>query len=181
MIAGLAFAAALFGQAPQAEGPASPASAGPSASAKPLESECVPPVPSAGSQEVVVCATKPDGFRINPDVLAAKKSKKDALAGRSKPPERLKDNSCKVVGPAPCIGAPMINVLGAVATAAEVAHRLSKGQEVDSIFVTEPQLTEYQYYQLAKKQREEKEGEAAARKAAAAAKAASATSSKPAF
>lgn len=131
----------------------------------------MPPVPSAGSQEIVVCANKPDGYRINPDVLAAKKAKRQALAGRPKPPETLKDHSCEVVGPAPCIGAPMINVLGAVATAAEVAGRLSKGQEVGSIFVTDPQLTEYQYYQLAKKQREEKQADAEAKKAAAAAEA----------
>jgi hypothetical protein len=168
VIAGLAFAAALTGQA--VDGPASPAPAKASVP-KTAESACVPPVPQAGSQEVVVCATKPQGFRISPDVLAAKKAKKEALAGRPKPPETLRDNSCKVVGPAPCIGAPVINLLGAVATAGEVASRLSKGQEVGSIFVTNPQLTEYQYYQLAKKQREDKEAEAAGKQAAAAAKA----------
>ena len=175
MIAGLALAAALFGQPPQADGPARPAGAQPT---KTAESACVPPVPNAGSQEIVVCATKPDGYRINPDVLAAKKAKKEALAGRPKPPETLKDNSCHVVGPAPCIGAPMINLLGAAATAAEMAARLGKGQEIGSMFVTAPQLTEYQYYQLAKKQREDKEADTAAKAAAAAAKAA-APSSRP--
>jgi len=166
MIAAVALAAALFGQ--PGEGPPAPA---PAKTAAPGETACVPPVPQPGSQEVVVCATKPDGYRISPDVLAAKKAKKQALAGRPNPPETMKDNSCKVVGPAPCIDAPMVNVLGAVATAAQVAGRLSKGQEVGSIFVTDPQLTEYQYYQLAKKQREEKDAEAAAKKAAAEAKA----------
>jgi hypothetical protein len=154
VIAALALAAALSDQPAQAASTA-----------------CVPPVPQAGSQEIVVCATRPDGYRINPDVLAAKKAKREALAGRPKPPERLKDNSCKVVGPAPCMDAPVVNVLGAVATAAQVAGRVAKGQEVGSIFVTNPQLTEYQYYQLAKKQREEKEAEAAGKKVAAEAKA----------
>jgi hypothetical protein len=163
VIAALALAAALSGQAQQAQAPAPAAKTG--------ETACVPPVPQGGSQEIVVCATRPDGYRINPDVLAAKKAKRQALAGRPKPPEQLRDNSCKVVGPAPCIGAPVVNVLGAALTAAQVAQRLAKGQEVGSVFVTDPQLTEYQYYQLAKKQREEKEAEAAAKKVAADAKA----------
>jgi hypothetical protein len=156
VIAAILLAAAAPGQA--------------SASAPGAASACVPPLPKLGSQEVVVCATRPQEYRINPDVLAAKKAKKEALAGRPKPPETLKDNSCKVVGPAPCMDAPMISLLGAAATAAEMAGRVAKGQEVGSMFVTDPQLTEYQYYQLAKKQREEKEADAAAKAAAAAAK-----------
>ena len=100
-------------------------------------------------------------------MLAAKKAKRQALAGRAKPPENLKDHSCKVVGPAPCIDAPMVNLIAAAATAAEMADRLAKGQEIGSLFVTDPQTSEYQYYQAAKKEREAKEAE----KAAAAAKA----------
>jgi hypothetical protein len=38
---------------------------------------------------------------------------------------------------------------------------VSKGQEIGSVFRTDPQLTEYQYYQLAKAERERKESEAA--------------------
>jgi len=162
MIASLFLAAALLGQQ-QADAPAG-------ASAK---AECSPKAPDPNSREIIVCAPKPEGYRIDPDVMAAKKAKRQALAGRPKPPENLKDHSCKVVGPAPCMDAPMINLLAAGATAAEMAKRLSTGQEIGSMFVTDPQMTEYQYYQQAKKEREAKEAE---KKAAAAMKAAGDTS-----
>jgi hypothetical protein len=157
MIATLALAAALFGQ--------QPADAPGGAQSVPPKNDCSPAVPDPNSREIVVCAPKPEGYRIDPDVLAAKKAKRQALAGRPKPPENFKDHSCTVVGSAPCMDAPMINLLAAAATAAEMAKRLSTGQEIGSMFVTDPQMTEYQYYQQAKKEREAKE---AAKKAAAA-------------
>jgi len=98
-------------------------------------------------------------------VLAARRAKKEALAGRPKPPENYKDHGCAVVGSAPCMDAPMISLLGAVATAAEMGQRLARGEEIGSMFVTDPQATEYQLYQQAKKLRQEKEAEAAAVKA----------------
>ena len=130
-------------------------------------SECSPKTPDPNSNQIVICANKPQGYRIDPDVLEARREKKEALAGRLKPPETLKDHSCRVVGPAPCIDAPMINVLGAVATAAEMAERMAKGQEVGSMFVTDPQPTEYQLYVEARKRREAKEAVAATKAARA--------------
>ena len=83
--------------------------------------------------------------------------------GRPKRPDRLKDTSCETVGPAGCIGAGAgINLIGAALTAAEMAARLSRGQEIGSMFVTDPQPTEYQLYQEAKQRREAKEAAAAA-------------------
>jgi hypothetical protein len=169
MIAGLVLAAALVGQQTDAS---AGAQAAPPQPAKAANNSCSPSVPDPNSREIVVCAPKPQGYRIDPDVLAAKKAKRRALAGRAKPPENLKDHSCKVVGPAPCIDAPMVNLIAAAATAAEMAERLAKGQEIGSLFVTDPQTSEYQYYQAAKKEREAKEAEKAA--AAAKAKAAAA-------
>jgi len=68
-----------------------------------------------------------------------------------------------VVGEAGCIGAnPGINLIGAALTAAEIAARLARGQEIGSLFVTDPQPSEYQLYQEAKREREAKEAEAAA-------------------
>ena len=152
MIAALILTAAALGQQ-QAEAPGG----------APGKAECSPKVPDLNSREIIVCAPKPEGYRIDPDVMAAKKAKRQALAGRPKPPENFKDHSCKVVGPAPCMDAPGINLLAAAATAAEMAKRLSTGQEIGSMFVTDPQTTEYQYYKQAKKEREAKE---AAKKAA---------------
>lgn len=166
---GLIVAAALLGQAPDAP-PGSP-------SAKASAPQCSPPTPDPNSSQIVICAPKPQGYRIDPNVLEAKRQKKEALAGRPRPPENYKDHSCKVVGPSPCMDAPMVNLLGAVATAAEMAQRLAKGEEIGSMFVTDPQPTEYQLYKEAKKRREEKEAEAAikaSRKATAAAESASA-------
>lgn len=159
MTAGLILAAALFGQ---------PAEAAPTAAlpANSSAARCSARAPDADSSQIVICAPKPDGYRIDPDVLEAKREKREALAGRPKPPENLKDHSCKVVGPAPCMDAPMVNLLAAAATAAEMAARLSKGQEIGSMFVTDPQPTEYQLYVEAKKRREAKEAEEEAAKAA---------------
>jgi hypothetical protein len=41
---------------------------------------------------------------------------------------------------------PGINLLAAAAPVTEISQRLSKGQEIGSIFVTDPQMSEYQYY-----------------------------------
>ena len=129
---------------------------------------CSPQRPSS-DREIVICAPKPDGYRIDPDVLAAKKAKKQALAGRPKPPSKMPDTSCTVVGPAGCIMTPGINLIAAAATAAEMAERLSKGQEIGSMFVTDPQPTEYQLYKEAKAKREAEEAEKAAKAKAKAA------------
>ena len=161
MALGVIAAAALFGQSPDAP------SSDHSSSEKQQASQptCSPTTPDPNSNQIVICAPKPQGYRIDPDVLEARRLKKQALAGRPKPPENLKDHSCQVVGPAPCMDAPMINLLGAVATAAEMAERLSKGEEVGSMFVTDPQLTDYQLYLEAKRRREAKEKAAVAAKA----------------
>jgi hypothetical protein len=145
---GLIVAAALLEQTADASvptyGPVPPKPA--AAPIKSAEPACSPMVPDPNGREIVVCAPKPHGYRIDPDVLAAKRAKKEALAGRPKPPENLKDHSCRVVGPAPCMDAPMINVLGAAATLAQMGQRLAKGQEIGSMFVTDPQLSDYQLY-----------------------------------
>lgn len=172
MIALLTVAAAVMGQAAAASAPA----AAPPEAAKPAEPGCSPSAPDPNSREIIVCALKPQGYRIDPDVIAAKKAKKRAEAGRPVSPQMPKDRSCAVVGPAGCtFDPPGINLLAAAATLGEIADRLSKGKEIGSIFVTDPQMTEYQYYQAAKKEREAKAAEAVAKKAAAARAAASAS------
>ena len=64
-----------------------------------------------------------------------------------------------------------INILAAAATAAEMAKRLSAGQEIGSMFETDPHPSEYQLYLAAKARREAAEAEKAAKKAKAAAEA----------
>ena len=145
------------------------ASAPPDPNAPAKTEACSPRAPDSNAREIVICADRPNGYRIDPDVLAAKKAKKQALAGRPKPPTKMPDTSCTVVGPAGCIAAPGINLLAAAATAAEMAARLSRGQEIGSMFVTDPQPDEYQLYREAKAEREAEEAEKAAKAKAKAA------------
>ena len=163
MPAGLLVAIALLAEA----APANPAPP------KPPQTELQTKAPdrcptlpaTAQPGEIVVCGKRPEGYRLDPDVMEAKREMRGG--GRPKRPDRMKDTSCAVVGPAGCIGAnPGINLIGAALTAAEMAARLSKGQEIGSMFVTDPQPTEYQLYVEAKRAREAKEAEAAAVKAA---------------
>jgi hypothetical protein len=177
MPAGLPVAVMLLAQAASAAptyGPAPPPA--PKAAAAPAtgtEPGCKPADPN--SREIVICAEKPQGYRLNPDVLKAKRQAHSAGRPQRRGPIAMKDNSCTVVGPAPCMNAPMINLLAAAATASEMAARLSKGQEIGSMFVTDPHPSEYQLYLEAKAEREAKEAEAKAKATAAKAKAAPST------
>ena len=187
MIAALLVAEAMSGQAaadtPQAVpvqhtapsyGPPAPPRPKPVAAPKPTADRC-PRAPDPNSKDIVVCAPKIEGYRIDPDILAARKAHRDAMAGRPRGPERLPDRSCAVVGPAGCMGAGAgVNLMAVAAVVTEIGQRLAKGQKVGDIFVTEPQMSEYQYYLAAKKAREAKEAEAAAKAAKAAAQAAAA-------
>lgn len=121
---------------------------------------CAPAALNPRTGEIVVCAQRPQGYRLDPDVLEAKRAMRGG--GRPRRPERMRDNSCATIGPMGCRGGAGINLLAAAITAATMAARLSKGQEIGSMFVTDPQLTEYQLYQEAKHRREAKEAEAAA-------------------
>lgn len=134
------------------------------AQGKPVE-DCAPQAASPKDNAIVICAVKPDGYRLPPDVVEARRLKKKGDAGRPhNPHETYADRSCANVGPMGCTGTPAINLLAVAAVAAEISQRLAKGQEVGSIFETTPHASEYQYYQEAKKRREDKEADAAAKK-----------------
>jgi hypothetical protein len=179
MPAGFPAAFLLFAQAASAAAPqpAAPAATAPKAG----ERQCAAQPTGANGSEIVICAVKPEGYRLPPDVVEARRLKKQGEAGRPRNPhETYADHSCATVGPMGCRGGPTINLLAAAATAAEMADRLSKGQEIGSMFETEPQSSEYQYYLQAKKEREAKEAAAAAKKVADEMKAKAAVESKPA-
>ena len=189
MSLGLPVALALAAQAaaepaslmPQPE--PSPSQRSDAAPARPAGSAdaCRTTRPDANTREIVICAPRTEGYRIDPDVLAVKKLKRSGGRPTRPGPEGIKDTSRCVVGPAGCQTAG-INIIGATLTAAEMASRLSKGQEVGSMFVTDRQSTEYQLYLEAKAAREAKEAEkkASAIAKAAAAKAAAAEAEKAA-
>ena len=125
------------------------------------------------TREIVVCAQKVEGFRIDPDVLKAQRIKKK---NKARGPERLVDNSCASVGPMGCRGGAGINLVAAAITAATMLQRAASGGNVGEMFVTDPQPDEYKLYMQAKREREAAELEAAEKaKAKAATDAAKAT------
>lgn len=154
----------------QAAVPAAPdAQARPAAS---VQARCGVPT----GDTIVVCAEKPDGYRIDPDIMAARRGMKPGSgAPRANNPAVRPD--CATVGPAPCMTAG-VNLLGVALTAAEMASRLAKGEEIGSMFKTDPSPSEYQLYRMAKAEREAKQAaQAAARIKAKAAPAAPAAPS----
>ncbi|MEO8175457.1 MAG: hypothetical protein ABI626_02210 [Sphingomicrobium sp.] len=111
--------------------------------------------------EIVVCGKRPQGYRLDPDVVEANRGMLNG--GRPRRPDRMRDTSCAVVGAAGCIGAGAgINLVGAALTAAEMAARVAKGESIGGMFITEPEPTEYQRYQAAKANREAREAQAKA-------------------
>lgn len=144
-----------------------PASAPPSPPSPPntvvsAQSDRCPP-PSTDGSVIVVCAPKQEGYRLNPDVMEAKREVHSG--GRPVRPGGTIIPDCAHVGPAPCMSAG-INLIGAALTAAQMAERLAKGEEIGSMFVTDPHPSEYQLYQEAKRRREAAEEEKATAKKA---------------
>lgn len=183
MPAGLSVAFMAAAQAVAAAGSSSPPVYGPDpkaaaapvpASVKEAQRDCTnPAAPDPNSREIIVCAVRPNGYRLDPDVLAARRLKKKGQSGQPRNPhETFADHSCATVGPMGCRGQPTIDVFTAAAALAAMANRLSKGQEIGSMFQTTPTSSEYQLYLQAKKQREEAEADKAAKTKAAAARAA---------
>jgi hypothetical protein len=128
---------------------------------------CANPEPKADTQQIVICAPKTEGYRLNPDIMEAKRE----VHGAGRKPMQGQggmrpDEPCASgVGPMPCLNAG-ISLIGAALTAAEMAKRLAQGKEIGSMFVTDPHPDEYHLYLAAKARREAREAEEAAAKRA---------------
>jgi hypothetical protein len=144
--------------AASAYGPAPPAK--PATASQPPQTDCAAQSRSPKGNEIVICAPKPDGYRLPPDIVEARRLKKQGDSVRPRNPhESYAEHGC-AIGPMACTGTPTVNLL---AVAAQISSRLAKGQEVGSIFETTPHPSEYQLFQEAKKRREAKEAAAAAK------------------
>ncbi len=154
------------GQAAPASPPAAPAAA---EQKRASDDSCKDAASTANQREIVICAQRPNGYRLNPDVIEAKREMRNG--GGAKGPNTYLYPTCSTVGPAGCFNAG-INIIAAALTAVEMARRLAAGQEIGSMFKTGHELTEYELYQQAKKNREAREAEAAAIAKAKAVKAA---------
>jgi len=156
-------------QAPATKPPAPPTSS----TAKPDCSDRTVSSTNSDGTTIIICAQRPQGYRLDPDVMEAKRE----MRSGGRPPRQATEApppDCATVGPAPCVSAG-INILAAAAVAAEMAKRLATGQEIGSMFVTDPHPDEYHLYLMAKARREAAEAEKAAetrRRAAAAEQAA---------
>jgi hypothetical protein len=133
--------------------PAPPAAQVPAAPAEPCQNR------QEKQGEIIICAERPNGYRLNPDLQEAKRELKRQ---RLKRPENFVHNDCATVGPMGCRGGPTINLVAAAMTAAEMAKRVAEGKEIGSMFKTTPEPTEYQLYLEAKRRREAREAAAAA-------------------
>jgi len=131
---------------------------------KTAEQQCAQQKADPNSKEIVVCAIRPQGYRIDPDVLAAKRMKKKGDPGPPRNPhETYVDQSCATVGPMGCRGGAGFNVVGAAMAAANVIDKAIKGENVGQALATDPTQSEYKLYQEAKREREAKEAEKAAK------------------
>jgi len=145
-------------------GPAAPVTKPPPEAPKTADRQCAPEANDRDSLNIIVCAPKAQGYRLDPDLLQARREKKQGDAGRPhNPHESYAVHDCATVGPMGCRGGQMFNVVAAAATAVEIANRLAKGEEIGSLFVVDPHQSEYQLYQAAKARREFTEAEAAAK------------------
>lgn len=120
--------------------------------AKPAPETCENQQTSKG--DIVICAERQQGYRLNPDIMEAKRELK---SGRLKPPESYRQNDCSTVGPAGCLGTPTLDFIGMALTAVEMAQKAAKGENPAEVFVTDPHPDEYHLYLQAKRQREARE------------------------
>jgi hypothetical protein len=176
LIVAVAFAASSAGGA-EVYGPVQPDPPKPAAKTEGGDS-CATATANGDTREIVICAQRPQGYRLNPDVMEAKREIRSGGAPRN-PHENFAQNNCATVGSMPCFN-PGINLLAAATTLATMVQRLAKGEEIGSMFLTDPHPDEYQLYVAAKKRREAREA-AAALAAATKAKAAGAAPAGPAL
>ncbi len=126
---------------------------------------------SADTRTITVCAQRPNNYRLNPDVMAAKRIKRTGRGAAPRPSENFKRDECATVGPMGCRGQGVIDIPSAAIAAAQMAARAVKGENVGEMFQTDKQLSEYELYLLAKAEREAREEEEAAAKVRAQVKA----------
>ncbi len=157
---------------------ASPASYGPEAPAsKPMKAVSAPTAVAgceAGQRtsnpnEIVICAPKIEGYRLNPDVMEARREIRSGGRPTRPGPSGARPRDC-AVGPWGCGPQAGINLVGAALTAATMAKKALAGENVGQMFVTDPHPSEYQLYLAAKARREAREAETAAAAAQARAK-----------
>lgn len=161
MAAGLNIALAMLAQAATSGAAAPAARPAPSTTVTEPVPDCSEP--SADSDRIVICTERPQGYRLDPDVMEARRQTHSG-GQPVRPGGKVVPDCATGVGPRPCsMGG--VDLIGVALTAAEMAKRVATGEEVGSMFKTDPNPTEYQLYMMAKARREAEEMEKAAAEA----------------
>ena len=151
---------------------ADPAAAPPPSPAAAADKECRNTTPGPDTDEIIVCAERQEGYRIDPDILEASRGSKQ----RGQRPKII-DNStraptlCEHIGG--CSAMESLNIVNTAIVAAQMVARAAQGESVANMFKTRPEASEYEIYLEAKREREAREALDAAAAAEAAAKVAS--------
>lgn len=157
MLVAVPVALLVLAQAASAEpqGPPAPPPPPPPAETQSSDADADCTRSTSETRDIIVCAQRPRSYRLNPDVMAAKRDVRSA--GRPAPPGGAGVTApCGSVGPQGCQSGG-ISPLAVILTAAEMAKRVAEGKEIGSMFVTDPHPSEYQLYLMAKKRREARE------------------------
>jgi hypothetical protein len=151
--------AASYGPAAPAPPPKKAASATTTTPSAP--NSCVPGQRTSNPNEVVICAPRIEGYRLNPDVMEARREIHSGGRPTRPGPMGARPRDC-AVGPWACGPQAGINLVGAALTAATMVKKAVSGENVGQMFVTDPHPTEYQLYLAAKARREARDAERAA-------------------
>lgn len=164
MPAGFPMALVLLAQSaaatPANYGPESPAPP-PKKAASAASNSCVPGQRTSNPNEVVICAPRIEGYRLNPDVMEARREIHSGGRPTRPGPMGARPRDC-AVGPWACGPQAGINLVGAALTAATMVKKAVSGENVGQMFVTDPHPSEYQLYLAAKARREAREAEISA-------------------
>lgn len=164
MPVGFPMALVLLAQSASAAGygPAAPAPPPKKiAAAASSANSCVPGQRTSNPNEVVICAPRIEGYRLNPDVVEARREIRSGGRPTRPGPMGARPRDC-AVGPFGCGPQAGINLIGAALTAATMVKKAVNGENVGQMFVTDPHPSEYRLYLEAKARREAREAEKAA-------------------
>ena len=121
------------------------------------EESCDPDRDQTGPNgEIIVCVERPQGYRLNPDVMEAKRAVRQQNQ-RPKTEDNLSraPTLCEYNGG--CPGLASLDILNTALIAGQMALKAAQGENVAKMFVTNPQASEYELYLQAKREREARE------------------------
>ena len=122
--------------------PPSPAPAPPVTAETVTDETCEDARPNADTRTITVCAQRPNGYRLNPDVMAAKRVKRGGRGAAPKPAENFKRDECATVGPMGCRGQGVIDIPSAAIAAVQMVAKAVQGEDVGKMFQTDKQMSE---------------------------------------